>query len=184
MDSASMPRDPIMTDIALVRVHLPSGAATIQGVVRHPDGGPIIAGSLLRRRPVSTGGSEVLFPATGPMRATETTDHSRWALTAPSIVEAALRQRGWEIITREEAAALLLAKGYSMRSSAQPGHVLHTDQADTATWHPHRAGPSDDLGDGPGDGLGDGDGYTQLAFAAHAIVVPDDLASLPRHAAS
>jgi hypothetical protein len=174
-----MHRNPVMTDIALVQVHLPSGAATIQGIVRNPDGGPIVAGSLLRRRPVVTGGSDVLLPATAPMGTAEKLDPDRWALADPAIVEVELQRRGWEIISRKEAATLLAEQGYLMRSSTQPGHVLHTDQADAATWHRRGYGPDDGLHHGPG-APGDGaDPYLRLAFVVRPVVVPNDLASLP-----
>lgn len=166
MDSPSMHRDPVMTDIALVQVHLPSGASTIQGIVRHPDGGPIVAGSLLRKRPVATGGSEVVFPPTAPLRDAERCDPSRWTLTEATDVEAELQARGWAVITRHDALTLLRAQGYRLRSSEQPGHAIYTDQDDNATWY-------------PGGHPSEPDPYTRLAFAVRAIVVPDDLRCLP-----
>lgn len=66
-------------DIAVAWTHLPTGSAAVHGVVRHPDGGPIVAGSLLRNRPIAAGGIEVLYEGVDPVG-----DPSRYHPTNPS----------------------------------------------------------------------------------------------------
>lgn len=149
MDSTSMPRDWELTEmtpveiapveIAVAWVHLPSGAAAVQGVVRHPDGGPIVAGSALRSRPVGAGGIDVLYegvdPTGGPRHGRAPLLRSQWALTDTDGVAETLAMRGWRLMSRAEAARMLTEQGYQLRHSNASGHVLHLDLADDTIWH-------------------------------------------------
>lgn len=174
-----MSSDPLLLEVALVWVHLPSGAAAVQGVVRHPDGGPMTGGSAVADRPVGAGGTEVLAQAAPP--ATEvlspgaqppvhllSSDPAGWAVTGPEAAQAEAERRGWRLVSRAEAARVLSVQGYRLRDSTAPGHVLHTDQADDLTWHPRQ---------GPG---GRRSPFILAAFATRPVRVPDSPASLPR----
>lgn len=135
MDSTSIPCDPARTEIALVWLHLPSGAAAIQGIVRHADGGPIVAGAAVRGRPLAAGGTEVLHNGADPTTNRFTADPRTWAVTEPDAVQEQVMLRGWQLISRRKAAAILDAQSYLLRSSSAPGHVVHEDQADDMVWH-------------------------------------------------
>lgn len=124
-------------EIALAWVHLPSGGAAVQGIVRHPDGGPIVAGSAVRSRPVGAGGTEVLLPGADPHGGSGRgpLESQDWAMTTPDTVEPMLAERGWRLTTRADAVDTLTRQGYRMRDSTAPGHILHLDQGDDSTWH-------------------------------------------------
>lgn len=124
-------------EIALAWVHLPSGGAAVQGIVRHPDGGPIVGGSRLRNRPVGAGGTEILLPGADPHG--HASHHllrpDQWAMATPAMVEPTLTERGWQLTSRTDAIHTLTYQGYQIRDSSQPGHVVHLDQDDDAVWH-------------------------------------------------
>jgi hypothetical protein len=123
-------------EIALAWVHLPSGGAAVQGIVRHPDGGPIVAGSALRNRPVGARATEVLSPGADPHTIPGQrlrSDH--WAIDSPAVAEPLLAERGWQLTSRTDAILILISQGYRMRQSSEPGHVVFLDQGDNAVWH-------------------------------------------------
>lgn len=128
-----MPRNADIAEVALAWLHIPSGAAVLQGIVRHPDGGPIIGGASVRHRPLAAGGAQVLLEGTDQAQVTANPD--TWANTASNAVQELLELLGWRTIPRVEAAAILRLLGYRLRPSDAPGHVLHADHADEDIWH-------------------------------------------------
>lgn len=161
MDTTSMPFDPEVAEVALVWVHLPTGASAVQGVVRHPDGGPILAGSRMGARPVGAGGTEVLSPGVPAGHGVLTPDPATWAQTGTDTAEQAAEERGWHLLTRAQAVDVLAAQGYRLRSRLQPGHVLHSDQADESVWHDRQS-----ISGRPA-------AYVRAAFVARPIRLPD-----------
>lgn len=135
MNVTSMPCDQTIAEVALAWLHLPSGAAVLQGVVQHPDGGPIIGGAVIRDRPLKAGGSQVLIEGADPAVSRFTAHPDTWAMTGPEPVQELLELRGWRTITRVETVAILRLLGYQLRPSATPGHVIHADQGDEQIWH-------------------------------------------------
>lgn len=171
-DEESMPFDPlscdpVLLDAAVVWVHMPSGAAALQGIVRHPDGGPILGGPAVHPRPVSTGGTRALLPGV------DLSQHGRlpsqpalWPDGTTEKALAAALEQGWRVLTRAEAVRILAAQLYRLRGSDQPGHILHSDQADERTWHPRQ------------NASGRQSTYLQVVFVARSIGVPDTPAPL------
>jgi hypothetical protein len=147
-------------ELALVWVHLPSGVAAVQGVVRNPDGGPTTGGSWVRGRPVGAGGIDVLFDGVEPPVNRLSPDPSGWAYPTPDVAQEAAQSKGWQLLTRADAVKVMIRQGYQLGSSSQPGHLLHADQADTVIWH-NRQG----VGSRPSP-------YIQAAFAVRPIQVP------------
>jgi hypothetical protein len=128
---------PSRVEIARVWVHLPSGAAAVQGIVRHPDGGPIVAGARFRARPIVEGGTHVLETGAPPNSPDNIAPlpTTQWAMTDPGEIEPMLTNAGWRLITRAEAVKILIAQGYRLRDSTQAGHVAHLDLNDEVVWH-------------------------------------------------
>lgn len=135
MVQKSISRDPALVELAMVWAHLPSGAAAIQGVVRHLDGGPTLGGSKVRDRPVGAGGIDVLFEGADPAPHQLGPDKSRWAQPDPTYAQIKAEARGWTLLTRADTIVIMISQGYQLRDSGQVGHVLHSDQADELVWH-------------------------------------------------
>lgn len=135
MATSSMPCDQDIAEIALAWVYLPTGAAVLQGIVRHPDGGPIIGGAAVAHRPLAAGGAEVVFAGSDPDSPQTAAHCDNGGATGTDPLQEWLVMRGWRPITRVEAAAILRLLGYRLRPSAAPGHVIHADQGDEEIWH-------------------------------------------------
>lgn len=137
-------------------LHLPSGAAGIHGFVKGGGDIPETGGNLRRERSIRDGGSISLFEGLDPMRhsitagpifdlRTEPPGFDRygfdWAQRSTSDVHGAAAQQGWEVISRREAAEILIRSGYVVpprRETDGTPHfhsVLWLDQVDDLTWY-------------------------------------------------
>lgn len=147
---------PRLVEVGRLWLHLYTGAASVDGFARLPEGGPEVGGTMRRDRPVGEGGTERLFEGLDPTRRSTTTgpiydmrtepagfdSHGfDWAGRCTSDVQAEAERRGWRVVTRAEAGQRLLELGYRLR----PRHdgdgrrhfhdVLWLDQLDGLTWH-------------------------------------------------
>jgi len=104
-------------------LHRPTGTAGLSGVQAHHDGGPITGWGERLLDPLTP----VPLPDGSPEDAGRTEEQLRTAAA----------ERGWRPVTRAQAAALLRAEGYRLRTERSFGHVLYADQADAVSWHDH-----------------------------------------------
>ena len=111
--------------IAKAWLHLPTGAAGLIGVRPHHDLGPIADRSTRLLESATPSPLPVEHPCAG-----------RTAVD----VDAALRELGWRVITRAEAAARLRAAGYVLGTNRRAGHLLYADDADEIAWRPDFTG--------------------------------------------
>jgi hypothetical protein len=107
------------TGIGKAWLHLPTGSAGLIGIRPHVDGGPI-ADRSTRLLDATT---PVPLPAAHPLATRTVAD-----------VEEALRARGWQVITRADAARRLLRSGYRLGHNRAAGHLLYIDDADASIW--------------------------------------------------
>jgi len=153
---ATTPPGTAWVSVGLLTLHLRTGATTILGFVCGKNGAPEFGSPMFRARPVAEGGRITLHEGLDPMRRSTTTgpvvelrfeprgfdSHGfDWAGRATSDAQADAAARGWQVITRWQAAQALTTAGYTVPSrfdtTGRPNFhtVLWEDQADNLTWH-------------------------------------------------
>lgn len=100
-------------------LHLPTGAAGLIGIRPHHDNGPIADCSTRLLESVTQPPLPIGQPYAGRTAAD---------------MDTALRELGWQVITRADAAARLRAAGYVLGTNRAAGHLLYADDADDTIW--------------------------------------------------
>lgn len=137
-------------------LHLTSGRAAIHGFVIGTDGSPHCGGPAQRTLPVAMGGTMLLFEGLDPMRNSPNPgpvfdlrheppafdSHGfDWAGRTTTDMYAKAASYGWRMLTRRQAAELLVALGYAIPPRRAPDGAAHfhsvlwDDQIDGLTWH-------------------------------------------------
>jgi hypothetical protein len=104
--------------VVTVWLHLTTGAAGCAPIWNHA-GGPAAGGPSIR-----------LLDPDRP----EPHDGGEWSAHTVDDVEHALRERGFRLVTRAEAAAALREAGYQLGNERAYGHCLYADEVDDAVW--------------------------------------------------